>query len=89
MSKNTTDISALQAELAKLRAENAQLKTARRGVTPELTLRVSTKGAMSIYGLGRFPVTLYISQAERVFAPAFVEKVNQFLKDNADRLTRK
>ena len=46
----------LQAELARLRAENESLK--RRG-EKGLSLKVSQKGAVSVYGLGRFPVTLY------------------------------
>ena len=47
------------AELERLRAENAQLKrTANRGVS----LKVSEKGGRSVYGLGRFPVTLYKEQ---------------------------
>ncbi|MBI2385185.1 MAG: hypothetical protein HYV14_04140 [Elusimicrobia bacterium] len=46
----------LQAELARLRAENETLKKAgARGVS----LKVSQKGAVSLYGMGRFPVTLY------------------------------
>jgi len=50
------------AELERLRAENAQLKrTANRGVT----LKVSEKGALSVYGIGRFPVTLYQDTPER------------------------
>ena len=49
----------LQAELERLRAENAVLKgRATRGVT----LKASEKGAVSVYGLGRFPVTLYKEQ---------------------------
>ena len=49
----------LKAELEKLRAENDQLKTKSvRG----LSLKVSEKGAVSIYGMGRFPVTLYKEQ---------------------------
>jgi hypothetical protein len=47
------------AELERLRAENAQLKrTANRGVS----LKVSEKGGLSVYGLGRFPVTRYRDQ---------------------------
>jgi len=46
-------------ELERLRAENAQLKrAANRGVS----LKVSEKGGVSVYGLGRFPVTLYKEQ---------------------------
>lgn len=49
----------LQAEMERLRAENEALKrAARRGAS----MRVSEKGAVSVYGLGRFPVTLYKEQ---------------------------
>ena len=49
----------MQAELERLRAENAALKTrSAKGVT----LKVSEKGGVSVYGLGRFPVTLYKEQ---------------------------
>jgi len=48
-----------KAELERLRAENAALKkTSSRG----LSLKVSEKGALSVYGMGRFPVTLYKEQ---------------------------
>ncbi len=49
----------MQAELERLRAENAALKT--RGAKG-VTLKVSEKGGVSVYGLGRFPVTLYKEQ---------------------------
>jgi len=48
--------SEIQAELERLRAENAQLKSKDKG---GLTLKVSEKGGVSLYGMGRFPVTLY------------------------------
>lgn len=49
----------LQAELERLRAENAALKTrSAKGAS----LKVSEKGGVSVYGLGRFPVTLYKEQ---------------------------
>ena len=53
----------LQAELEKLRAENAALK---RSTSGGLSLKVSAKGALSVYGLGRFPVTLYKEQWNRL-----------------------
>ena len=53
----------VQAELARLRAENERLK--KRQASP-LRLKVSAKGALSVYGLGRFPVTLYKEQWVRV-----------------------
>ncbi|MBY0369163.1 hypothetical protein K2X33_00655 [bacterium] len=49
----------VQSELARLRAENEALKkTSAKG----LSLRISEKGGLSVYGLGRFPVTLYKEQ---------------------------
>jgi len=49
----------MQAELERLRAENAALKTRS---AKAVTLKVSEKGGVSVYGLGRFPVTLYKEQ---------------------------
>lgn len=76
----------INAELAKLRAENEALR-AQMERKSTLTLKVSEKGAVSLYGLGRFPVTLYAEQWERVCdnAPAiraFVAK-NGVRKDQA------
>jgi hypothetical protein len=49
----------LKAELERLRQENAALK---KGVARGVSLKVSEKGGLSVYGLGRFPVTLYKEQ---------------------------
>ena len=49
----------LKAELERLRNENAALK---KGAAAGITMKVSEKGAVSIYGMGRFPVTLYKEQ---------------------------
>jgi hypothetical protein len=49
----------LKAELERLRAENAALK---KGSSTGLRMKVSEKGALSVYGMGRFPVTLYKEQ---------------------------
>ena len=49
----------LKAELERLRNENATL---RKGAATGVTMKVSEKGALSIYGMGRFPVTLYKEQ---------------------------
>ena len=50
------DAAEMQAELERLRAENAKLKTKEKS---GITLKVSEKGGVSLYGMGRFPVTLY------------------------------
>lgn len=49
----------LKAELERLRNENAALK---KGAAAGITMKVSEKGAVSVYGMGRFPVTLYKEQ---------------------------
>jgi hypothetical protein len=49
----------LKAELERLRNENAALK---KGAASGIRMKVSEKGALSIYGMGRFPVTLYKEQ---------------------------
>ena len=49
----------MKAELERLRNENAALK---KGAATGITMKVSEKGALSIYGMGRFPVTLYKEQ---------------------------
>ncbi len=53
----------------------------------KLTLKVSEKGAVSLYGMGRFPVTLYGTQWERLLDNAVV--IREFLKDNANLLSVK
>lgn len=49
----------MKAELERLRNENAALK---KGTSPGVRMKVSEKGALSVYGMGRFPVTLYKEQ---------------------------
>lgn len=75
----------VEQELQRLREENERLK-ARRS-TGEISLRVSEKGAVSVYGMGRFPVTLYQEQWEKLLAHA--EQILAFIADNRDRLKRK
>ena len=72
------------AELERLRAENAQLKTAQRR---DVYLKVSDKGGISLYGLGRFPVTLYVEQWETVLGMA--DEIRDFMAKNASALKRK
>jgi hypothetical protein len=56
------------------------LKQGRRGVS----LKVGEKGGVSVYGLGRFPVTLYKEQWEKLLAMA--DEIKKFIADNSDRL---
>ncbi|SRR5258706_10900888 len=73
-----------QSELERLRAENERLKkAASRGGS----IRVSEKGGVSVYGLGRFPVTLYKEQWLRLLDMA--DEIRSFIADNAARLKSK
>jgi hypothetical protein len=74
----------MKAELERLRAENESLKkSSSRGVS----MKVSEKGALSVYGLGRFPVTLYKEQWTKLLAMA--EDIQAFIRDHADTLKSK
>ena len=75
-----------QPTVEELLARIAQLEANQKS-SGKLTLKVSEKGAISIYGLGRFPVTLYKSQFEKL--DAMWPEVQAFAKANAHRLTTK
>ncbi len=74
----------VQKELERLRAENARLKADQKD---GLRLKVSAKGAVSVYGLGRFPVTLYQEQWLRVLDIA--NDIRAFIRENKDLLKAK
>ncbi len=74
----------IQAELERLRAENSALKS--RSSTG-LSLKVSAKGGVSIYGLGRFPVTLYKEQWEKLLA--ITDDIRTFMQENDAQLKTK
>ena len=76
----------MQAELERLRAENEALKrgTKRAGT---VSLKVSEKGAVSVYGLGRFPVTLYKEQWLKLLALS--DEIKTFIEENQARLKSK
>jgi len=74
----------LKAELERLKAENERLKGDRGRTTG---LKVSEKGGVSVYGLGRFPVTLYKEQWIKLLNMA--DEIRAFIKDNDARLKAK
>jgi len=74
----------LKAELERLRAENASLKA--RG-NKGISMKVSEKGALSVYGLGRFPVTLYQEQWLKLLELA--DDIRAFIKEHEGRLKKK
>ena len=74
----------LKAELERLRNENASLK---RGATTGIRMKVSEKGAVSIYGMGRFPVTLYKEQWLKLLDMS--SDIRNFIAENEARLKSK
>jgi hypothetical protein len=76
----------LKAEIERLKAENESLKKSK-PVAGKISLKVSEKGALSVYGMGRFPVTLYKEQWLKLLDVA--EEIKQFIADNNDRLKTK
>lgn len=74
----------MRAEIERLRAENENLKKPSRG---QLSLKVSEKGALSVYGMGRFPVTLYREQWEKLLAMS--EQIREFIQANDASLKKK
>ncbi len=74
----------LKAELERLKAENEALKKRN---SKGISIKVSEKGGVSIYGLGRFPVTLYKEQWHRLLDMA--DDIRNFIRDNEDKLKAK
>ncbi len=74
----------MKAELERLKAENETLKTR---ASRAISMKVSEKGGVSLYGLGRFPVTLYKEQWAKLLDMA--DEIRAFLKDNDSKLKTK
>jgi hypothetical protein len=74
----------MKAELERLRSENAALK---KGTYDGTRMKVSEKGAVSIYGMGRFPVTLYKEQWLKLLNMS--EEIRAFIAENEARLKAK
>jgi len=74
----------LKDELERLRKENEALK---KGASPSVRMKVSEKGAVSIYGMGRFPVTLYKEQWLKLLDMS--AEIRAFIAENEAHLKRK
>ncbi len=74
----------LKAELERLRRENEALK---RGAAKGVSLKVSEKGGVSVYGLGRFPITLYKEQWTKLLDMA--DDIRAFIKAHEGELKSK
>ena len=76
----------LKLELERLKAENEALKKTRK-TTGSMSFKVSEKGAVSVYGLGRFPVTLYKEQWDKLLTAS--EQIKAFMEENHAQLKLK
>ena len=74
----------LRAELERLKAENETLRARRSGAT---SMKVSEKGGLSVYGLGRFPVTLYQEQWLKLLDMA--DQIRAFIRDHQSELKKR
>ena len=74
----------LRTELARLKEENGRLKARS---ARAVTLKVSEKGGVSVYGLGRFPVTLYKEQWNKLLDMA--DEIRMFIQENEALLKTK
>jgi len=74
----------VQSELQRLRAENERLK---KGSSKGMSLKVSEKGGVSVYGLGRFPVTLYKEQWKKLLDMS--DEIRSFIEANDSQLKAK
>jgi len=74
----------MRAELERLRKENESLK---KGASRGVSMKVSEKGGLSVYGLGRFPITLYKEQWTKLLDMS--EQIRAFLKEHDAELKTK
>ncbi len=76
----------MKAEIERLKAENEALKN-KKNSRGTLSMKVSEKGALSVYGMGRFPVTLYKEQWLKLLS--ITEEIKKFIQDNDAQLKTK
>jgi len=87
MSNTNTELAKLQAQINALLAENIALKQSKVKSPRGLSLKVSEKGAVSVYGMARFPTTLYKEQWLKLLGSA--EEIKAFILANDSMLTSK
>tara|TARA_B100000579_G_scaffold255775_1_gene210527 strand:- start:368 stop:742 length:375 start_codon:yes stop_codon:yes gene_type:complete len=86
---NENNNAAVFARIAELEAAAAELKALKAQTKNMARLKVSQKGAISVYGLQRMPVTLYAGQWERIIDMVEKGTLSDFIKANESALTRK
>lgn len=82
------DAESLKAEIERLKAENTSLKSSKKPADArEISFKIGEKGGLSVYGLGRFPVTLYKEQWIKLLDKS--DEIRTYLESNADKLKTK
>jgi len=81
-----SNVDEMKAELERLRAENENLKN-KKTQRGQMSMKVSEKGGLSVYGLGRFPVTLYKEQWLKLLG--YADEIKNFIKENDGQLKAK
>jgi hypothetical protein len=71
----------MKAELERLTKENESLKAR---TSKGISLKVSEKGGVSVYGMGRFPITLYKEQWIKLLDMA--DDLRRFIEENSSKL---
>jgi hypothetical protein len=74
----------LEQELARLRAENQALRDSK---SMPVSMKVSDKGCVSIFGIGRYGVTLYAKQWQKIIPLIKSGALEKFIEDNKSKLT--
>lgn len=77
----------VKAELERLKRENEALREQAKAKTGQFSMKVSEKGGVSVYGLGRFPVTLYQEQWLKLLERS--DEIREFIRANAGQLKKK
>ena len=80
------DLSALSREQL---AEMVKALAASQSTGQRLTIKLGTKGNVCVYGLGRYPTSLYASQWERLLDPEFADRMKAFMAANRTALATK
>lgn len=78
-------VETIEQKIARLEAENASLRS--KSTQKGSHFKITPKGGMSVYGLGRFPVTLYKSQWVKLLS--MCADIQAFIDANQDKLTDK
>jgi hypothetical protein len=78
-----------QIKLAKAQLEALQSQVVSKTLSNKVTVKIGEKGTVNIYGLGRFPVCLYLSQLQKLQGAINSPEFQEFINANSDKLARK